>query len=89
MDLYSRSVVGWTMAKRMTRDLVRSALTLAVWRCRPESGVVVHSHRGSQYASGDDQALLKSHGFRCSMSRMGNCYDNAALESFFHSLQVE
>ena len=89
MDLYSRSIVGWAMAERMTRELVMSALTMAVWRRRPEPGVVVHSDRGSQYASGDYQALLKSHGFRCSMSRKGDCYDNAAMESFFHSLKVE
>ena len=89
MDLYSRSIVGWAMAERMTRELAMSALTMAVWRRRPEPGVVVHSDRGSQYASGDYQALLKTHGFLCSMSRKGDCYDNAAMESFFHSLKVE
>ncbi len=89
MDLYSRSIVGWAMAERMTRELVMSALTMAVWRRRPEPGVVVHSDRGSQYASGDYQALLETHGFLCSMSRKGDCYDNAAMESFFHSLKVE
>lgn len=89
LDLYSRSVVGWAMAERMTRELVVSALTMAVWRRRPEPGVVVHSDRGSQYASGDYQALLETHGFLCSMSRKGDCYDNAAMESFFHSLKVE
>lgn len=89
MDLYSRSIVGWAMAERMTRELVMSALTMAVWRRRPEPGVVVHSDRGSQYASGDYRALLETHGFLCSMSRKGDCYDNAAMESFFHSLKVE
>lgn len=89
LDLYSRSVVGGAMAERMTRELVVSALTMAVWRRRPEPGVVVHSDRGSQYASGDYQALLETHGFLCSMSRTGDCYDNAAMESFFHSLKVE
>lgn len=89
MDLYSRSIVGWAMAERMTRELAMSALTMAVWQRRPEPGVVVHSDRGSQYASGDYQALLKTHGFLCSMSRKGDCYDNAAMESFFHSLKVE
>jgi transposase InsO family protein len=89
MDLYSRTIVGWAMAERMTRELVMSALTMAVWRRRPEPGVVVHSDRGSQYASGDYQALLETHGFLCSMSRKGDCYDNAAMESFFHSLKVE
>ena len=89
MDLYSRTIVGWAMAERMTRERVMSALTMAVWRRRPEPGVVVHSDRGSQYASGDYQALLKTHGFQCRMSRKGDCYDNAAMESFFHSLKVE
>jgi len=85
LDLYSRSVVGWAMAERMTRELVVSALTMAVWRRRPEPGVVVHSDRGSQYASGDYQALLETQGFLCSMGRKGDCYDNAAMESLFHS----
>jgi putative transposase len=89
LDLYSRSVIGWAMAERMTRELVMSALTMAIWRRRPEPGVVVHSDRGSQYASGDYQALLEANGFLCSMSRKGDCYDNAAMESFFHSLKVE
>ncbi len=89
LDLYSRSIVGWAMAERMTRELAMSALTMAVWRRRPEPGVVVHSDRGSQYASGDYQALLETHGFLCSMSRKGDCYDNAAMECFFHSLKVE
>lgn len=85
LDLYSRSVVGWAMAERMTRELVVSALTMAVWRRRPEPGVVVHSDRGSQYASGDYQALLETQGFLCSINRKGDCYDNAAMESLFHS----
>lgn len=89
MDLYSRTIVGWAMAERMTRERVRSALTMAVWRRRPEPGVVVHSDRGSQYASSDYQALLETHGFLCSMSRKGDGYDNAAMESFFHWLKVE
>ena len=89
LDLYSRSVIGWAMAERMTRELVMSALTMAIWRRRPEQGVVVHSDRGSQYASEDYQALLEANGFLGSMSRKGDCYDNAAMESFFHSLKVE
>lgn len=89
LDLYSRAIVGWAMADRMTRELVMSAPTLADWRRRPPPGVVVHSDRGSQYASGDYQALLETHGFLCSMNRKGDCYDNAAMESFFHSLKVE
>ena len=86
LDVYSRAVVGWAMAERITRDLVIAALTMAVWRRRPAPGLIAHSDRGSQYASGDYQAALELHGFLCSMSRKGNCYDNAAMESFFHSL---
>lgn len=89
LDLYSRAVVGWAMAERMTRELVIAALTMAVWRRRPGRGLIVHSDRGSQYASGDYQEVLERHGFLCSMSRKGDCYDNAAMESFFHSLKVE
>jgi len=88
-DLYSRAVVGWAMAGRMTRDLVIAALTMAVWRRRPGQGLIVHSDRGSQYASGDYQEALETQGFLCSMSKKGDCYDNAAMESFFHSLKVE
>lgn len=89
LDLYSRAVVGWAMAERMTRDLVIAALTMAIWRRRPGPGLIVHSDRGSQYASADYQALLERHGYLGSMSRKGDCYDNAAMESFFHSLKVE
>jgi transposase InsO family protein len=89
LDLYSRAVVGWSMGKRITRDLVIQALTMAIWRRRPQAGLIVHSDRGSQYASNDYQRLLVRHGFLCSMSRKGDCYDNAAMESFFHSLKVE
>lgn len=89
LDLYSRAVVGWAMAERMTREVVIAALTMAVWRRRPNRGLIVHSDRGSQYASEDYQALLERHEVLCSMSRKGNCYDNAAMESFFHSLKVE
>jgi len=89
IDLFSRSVVGWAMNKQMTRQLVMNALTMAVQRRRPPSGVVFHSDRGSQYASGDFQKLLTKHGMRCSMSRKGNCWDNAPVESFFGSLKQE
>ncbi len=77
------------MDRRMTRELVVSALTMAVWRRRPEAGLIAHSDRGKQYASGDYQAVLERHGFLCSMSKKGDCHDNAAMESFFHSLKVE
>lgn len=89
LDLHSRAVVGWAMAERLTRDLVIAALTMAVWRRRPAPGLIVHSDQGSQYAAGDYQRLLQQYGLLCSMSRKGNCYDNAAMESFFHSLKVE
>jgi putative transposase len=89
LDLYSRAVVGWSMGERITRDLVIQALTMAIWRRRPRAGLIVHSDRGSQYVSNDYQRLLERHGILCSMSRKGDCYDNAAMESFFHSLKVE
>lgn len=77
------------MAERMTRELVIAAMMMAVWRRRPGRGLIVHSDRGSQYASRDYQAVLERHGFLCSMSRKGDCFDNAAMESFFPSLKVE
>ena len=89
IDLYSRLVVGWALAERMTADLVRDALQMALWRRRLPRGVIVHSDRGSQYCSASYQSLLKQHGLSCSMSAKGNCYDNACAESFFHTLKVE
>jgi len=89
IDLFSRSVVGWAMDKRMTRQLVMDALTMAVRRRRPPSGLIFHSDRGSQYASADFQTLLAKHGMLCSMSRKGDCWDNAPVESFFGSLKQE
>lgn len=89
MDYFSRQVVGWSMKGRMTRDLVMDALQQAIWRRRPRPGFLHHSDRGSQYASGDYQSLLKSHGFLCSMSGKGNCYDNALMESFYGTLKTE
>src|SRR5690554_2533760 len=89
LDLYSRAVVGWSMGERMTRERVIQALTMAIWRRRPKAGLIVHSDRGSQYASNAYQRVLERHGFLCSMSRTGDCDDNAAMESFFHSLKVE
>ncbi len=89
MDLFSRSVVGWAMDKRMTRQLVMNALNMAVQRRQPSSGLIFHSDRGSQYASIDFQSLLAKHGMCCSMSRKGDCWDNAPIESFFGSLKQE
>jgi putative transposase len=88
-DLYSRKVVGWSLGDRMTRELVESALQMAIGRRLPSGGLVAHSDRGSQYASGGYQELLKSHGITCSMSRRGNCWDNAPMESFFATFKKE
>jgi len=89
MDLFSRHIVGWSMNKRMTRQLVMEALLSAYWRRKPDKGVIFHSDKGSQYASHDYCDLLKAYGFIGSMSGKGNCYDNAVVESFFHSLKTE
>jgi putative transposase len=88
LDLFSRQVAGWAMSAWMTADLVIDALPMARWRRRPGEGLLVHSDRGSQYASGRFQALLKQQGYVCSMSRKGNCWDNAPAESFFHTLKT-
>lgn len=89
IDLYSRQIVGWSMSSLMTADLVVQSLQMAIQRRRPGKGLMVHSDRGSQYASGRFQALLREQGFVCSMSRKGNCWDNAPAESFFHTLKTE
>lgn len=83
MDLYSRGLVGWAMDSRMKTELVSSALKQAIGRTGAKEGLIVHSDRGVQYASNEYQKLLKKHGFICSMSRKGNCYDNAPMESFW------
>ena len=89
IDLYSRRVIGWSMQSRMRMDLVLSALLMAVWRRKPTSRVIVHSDQGSQFTSLEWQAFLKTHNLEASMSRRGNCYDNAVVESFFHLLKSE
>jgi len=89
IDLYSRKVVGWAMNERMQAGLVCDALTMALWRRNMPTGVIVHTDRGSQYCSNAYQNLLARQGLVCSMSGLGNCYDNAVAESFFHSLKVE
>lgn len=89
LDLFSRRIVGWAMDKRIKKQLVIDALVMAIGRRRPEPGLLHHSDRGSQYASKDYQKLLKKHGIICSMSRKGNCWDNAPTESFFSSLKKE
>jgi putative transposase len=88
-DLYSRKVVGWSLGDRMTRELVESALRMAIGRRLPCGELLLHSDRGSQYASGSYQELLGSQGITCSMSRRGNCWDNAPMESFFATLKKE
>lgn len=89
LDLASRRVVGHAMQERMTSSLVTRALSIALVRRRPDKGLLVHSDRGRQYASYEYQRLLARHGIRCSMSRRGDCYDNAAMESFFSTLKKE
>jgi transposase InsO family protein len=89
IDLYSRKVVGWSMSSRMKAQLVCDALTMAIWRRKPKVGLIHHSDRGSQYASKLFRQLLKVHGVQGSMSRKGNCWDNAVAESFFGSLKQE
>jgi putative transposase len=89
IDLYSRRVVGWSMRASMTADLVTEALMMALWRRGKPDALMHHSDRGSQYTSEQFQRLMAEHGVACSMSRAGNCWDNAAMESFFSSLKTE
>ena len=89
LDVYSRKIVGWAMDRTMSRKLCIDALEMAVTTRQPDKGLVHHSDRGSQYASADYQALLDKHEMVCSMSRTGDCWDNAPMESFFGSLKTE
>jgi putative transposase len=89
LDLYTRQIVGWAMRERMTKDLVIDALRMAWFRRRPQPGLIHHSDRGSQYCSHDFQDQLAEYGMLASMSRKGNCWDNAPSESFFNSLKNE
>ncbi|EHO5065612.1 IS3 family transposase [Salmonella enterica] len=89
IDLWSRSVIGWSMSSRMTAQLACDALQMALWRRKCPENVIVHTDRGGQYCSTDYQSLLKRHNLRGSMSARGCCYDNACAESFFHTLKVE
>ncbi|MFY0524713.1 IS3 family transposase [Archangium gephyra] len=89
MDLFSRKVVGWSMSERLNRHLVLNALDMALKGRQPPQGLLHHSDRGSQYASTDYQQALAARGIQCSMSRKGNCWDNAVVESFFSSLKQE
>lgn len=89
IDLYSRKVVGWSMNQRMEKHLVTQALLSAVWQRKPKEKVIIHSDQGSQYTSDECLRFIKHHNLDPSMSRRGNCYDNAVAESFFHSLKTE
>jgi transposase InsO family protein len=89
LDLFSRQVVGWAMDEEMPQELTLAALDMALKRRRPLPGLMHHSDRGSQYAAGAYQKQLAEHGIVCSMSRKGNCWDNAPMESFFHTLKTE
>ena len=89
LDLFSRRVVGWSMQEQMTAQLVMDALTMALWRRGKPKALLHHSDQGSQYTSEDFQRLLAHHGIACSMSRKGDCWDNAATEAFFASLKKE
>jgi len=89
IDLYSRRVVGWAMQSRQPTDLVLQALLMAVWRRKPTNKVLVHSDQGSQFTSREWSSFLKHHNLEHSMSRRGNCHDNAVAESFFNLLKRE
>lgn len=90
LDLFSRLIVGWSMQKQMTAQLVTDALVMAIWRRRPTNAALLHhSDQGSQYTSEQFQRLLADNGIQCSMSRSGNVWDNAAMESFFSTLKTE
>jgi transposase InsO family protein len=89
IDLYSRKVVGWAMSSRLKGSLVTEAFSMAYWRRKQGKGLIHHSDRGSQYAGSDYRQLLDTYGMICSMSRKGDCWDNAVAESFFHSLKTE
>lgn len=89
IDLYSRRVVGWSIQDHMRASLVNDALLMALWGRKPKQGLLWHTDRGSQYASGSHRKILKDHGVIQSMSRKGNCWDNSVSESFFHTLKTE
>ena len=89
LDLYSRRVIAWGMGSRLTQELATAALTLALARRHPTAGVLPHTDRGSQYATTVYRELLAGHGLTASMSRRANCWDNAVVENFFHTLKTE
>jgi transposase InsO family protein len=89
IDLYSRRVVGWAMDKRMNAELVKTALLRALWSRKPKRGLIIHTDQGSQFVSKTYRKVLKHWGIKPSMSRRGNCWDNAVVESFFATLKKE
>ena len=89
LDLCSRAVVGWSMADHMPAELVNQALWMAISQRQPAAGLIMHTDRGSQYGADSYRQLLRQHGIEPSMSRKGNCWDNAVAESFFHTLKTE
>ena len=89
LDLFSRQVIGWAMGPRIDRELAIDALHMAVWRRQPKQTVMAHSDQGSQYSSDDWRSFLAAHNLQPSMSRRGNCHDNALAESFFQLLKRE
>jgi transposase InsO family protein len=89
MDLYSRRIVGWSLARNMAVELVKKALMMAIGRRNPGPGLIHHSDRGIQYACDEYRRLLQAHGMISSMSRSGNCLDNAVAERFFATLKTE
>ena len=89
IDLYSRRIVGWAMADHLRAELPLAALRMAIKQQRPGAGLIHHSDRGVQYASAEYRQILQAAGFRASMSRRADCYDNAPMESFFHTLKTE
>jgi len=89
MDLFSRKIIGWAMDCRIQESLTIRALKMALFRRKIKSPLLLHSDRGGQYAAKNYQSILSNNGITCSMSRKGNCWDNAPMESFFHTLKVE
>ena len=89
IDLFSRRIIGWSMNSNIKSELVNKALLMAIWQRKPPKGLIWHTDRGSQYCSDSHLKLIKQHGIIQSMSRKGNCWDNAVAESFFHTIKVE
>jgi putative transposase len=89
LDLFSRKVIGWSMKSTLGKEIVLDAILMAVWRRKPTKPVIIHSDQGSQYSSDEWKRFCAQHQLEASMSRRGNCYDNAVAESFFSSLKKE